>query len=182
MRIGELARAAGVHVQTIRFYERRRLIAAPSRSAAGYRDYTTDTVQLVRFIKRLQARGYALKEIRELLALSERGTQVGQIVRERAAQKLQHIEAEIARLCGIRDEIRQFVGQCDAGVVPHDCLVLRRATTRAGLAPRASSSSSAVASRNRSLSDPATDTQCQSRRLSRIRPHDRPPRLRRDRV
>lgn len=65
MRIGELARAAGVHVQTIRFYERRRLIAAPSRSVAGYRDYTTDTVQLVRFIKRLQARGYALNEIRE---------------------------------------------------------------------------------------------------------------------
>jgi len=56
MRIGELAKAAGVHVQTIRFYERRGLLPSPSRSSGGYRDYRGDVVPLVQFIKQVQAR------------------------------------------------------------------------------------------------------------------------------
>ena len=61
MRIGELAKAAGVHVQTIRFYERRRLLPPPARSSGGYRDYREDVVPLVEFIKRVQAHGYTLR-------------------------------------------------------------------------------------------------------------------------
>ena len=57
MRISELAKAAGVHVQTIRFYERRGQLPAPSRSYGGYRDYQADIVHLVQVIKQVQAHG-----------------------------------------------------------------------------------------------------------------------------
>jgi MerR family mercuric resistance operon transcriptional regulator len=82
MRICELAKAAGVHVQTIRFYERRGLLPPPPRLSGGYRDYRADMIPLVRFIKHVQAHGYALEEIRELLALAEHGTHVAETVRE----------------------------------------------------------------------------------------------------
>jgi MerR family transcriptional regulator, mercuric resistance operon regulatory protein len=180
MRIGELAKAAGVHVQTIRFYERRGLLPPPSRSSAGYRDYRGDIVPLVQFIKQVQAHGYSLEEIRELLALAEHGTLVAETVRDRAKKKAQQIEAEIARLCGIRDWLMQFVSQSERGVVPPECLVLRRAATRAERTPTASSS--AVASRTRSQSDPATRSERQSQRVAHLRADDHPSRLRRRRV
>ena len=138
MRIGELAKAAGVHVQTIRFYERRGLLPPPPRLSGGYRDYRADVVPLVQFIKQVQAHGYTLEEIRELLALAERGTHVAETVRDRAEQKVQEIEAEIVRLCGIRDWLKQFVSQSARGVVPPECLVLRRAAVRAERVPDAS--------------------------------------------
>lgn len=130
MRIGELARAAGVHVQTIRFYERRGLLPNPCRTSAGCRDYPAHIVHLVQFIRQVQAHGYALEEIRERLVLTERGTDVAEAVRDRAKKKVQQIEAEIARLCGIRDWLMQFVSQSERGVAPPECLVLRRAAAR----------------------------------------------------
>ena len=157
MRIGELAKAAGVHVQTIRFYERRGLLPSPSRSSGGYRDYRKDDVPLVQFIKRVQAHGYTLEEIRELLALSEHGTHVSETVRDRAKKKVQQLEAEIVRLCGLRDWLKQFVSDSERGVVPSDCLVLRRNVTRAEHAPN--SSSSTVASQTRSDRDSATGSE-----------------------
>jgi hypothetical protein len=74
-------------------------------------------VPLVQFIKRVQAHGYTLEEIRELLALAEHGTHVAETVCDRAKKKVQQIEAEIARLCGIRDWLMQFVSQSERGVV-----------------------------------------------------------------
>jgi DNA-binding transcriptional MerR regulator len=180
MRIGELAKAAGVHVQTIRFYERRGLLPPPPRLSGGYRDYRSDIVPLVQFIKQVQAHGYALEEIRELLALAEHGTHVAETVRDRAKKKVQQIEAEIARLCGIRDWLKQFVSQSERGVVPPECLVLRRAATRAERTLNASSST--VASRTRSQSDPATRSERQSQRVPHLRADDHPSRLRRYRV
>lgn len=175
MRIGDLAKAAGVHVQTIRFYERRRLIAAPSRSSAGYRDYAADTVHLVRFIKQVQSYGYALDEIRQLLALRQRGPQARAIVRERAKQKLGQIEAEIVRLSGIRDDLTELVRQIDRGAVPPECLVLRSAEPT-------DASASKIASRTRILSDPATGSERQPQRVSRLCADHHPSRLRRHRV
>ena len=67
--IGILARKANVHVETIRYYERKSLIVQPPRSEGGYRIYSEDAVARVRFIKRAQELGFTLKEIAELLSL-----------------------------------------------------------------------------------------------------------------
>jgi DNA-binding transcriptional MerR regulator len=67
--IGEVARRAAVHIETLRDYERQGLVARPPRSRAHYRLYPEETVRLVRFIKRAQQLGFSLKEIQELLAL-----------------------------------------------------------------------------------------------------------------
>ena len=69
LKIGELARAADVGVETIRYYERRGLLTRPPRRASGYRQYPPQAVNRVRFIRRAQALGFTLREIEELLAL-----------------------------------------------------------------------------------------------------------------
>ena len=76
LRTGELADRAGVNVQTLRYYERRGLLAAPARRPSGQREYPEDTVRLLRTIKAVQRLGFTLAEIEELLTLSDhrRGT------------------------------------------------------------------------------------------------------------
>jgi DNA-binding transcriptional MerR regulator len=69
MRIGELARKARVNIQTIRFYERQRLLRAPQRTASGYRVYERADLDAVQFIKWSQRLGFTLKEVRQLLQL-----------------------------------------------------------------------------------------------------------------
>jgi len=67
--IGEVARRARVHVETLRYYERRGLLVKPLRSESNYRLYADDAVRRVRFVKAAQALGFSLKEIKELLSL-----------------------------------------------------------------------------------------------------------------
>jgi DNA-binding transcriptional MerR regulator len=79
MRIGEVAAEAGVNIQTLRYYERRRLLPEPARSNSGYRTYDPGTVRLVRFIKRAQELGFTLREIEDLIELRQtprRGAEV----------------------------------------------------------------------------------------------------------
>ena len=73
MTIGKLAQASGVHVETIRYYQRRRLLTEPPKPAAGVRRYGSDAVARVRFIKRAQELGFSLAEIERLLHLQEIG-------------------------------------------------------------------------------------------------------------
>ena len=137
-------------------------------------------VPLVHFIKQVQAHGYALEEIRELLALAENGTHISlKQCAERAEKKVQQIESEIARLSGIRDWLKQFVRQSERGVVPPECLVLRRTATGARTP---NPSSSIVASRTRSDSEPATGSERQRQRVAHLCADNRPSRLRRRRV
>ena len=67
LRVGDVACAAGVHVQTLHYYERRGLLPRPGRTAAGYRIYGPETVRTVRAIKRAQTLGFTLTDIRELM-------------------------------------------------------------------------------------------------------------------
>src|SRR5580704_14035497 len=71
MRIGELSAKAGVNVQTIRFYEREKLLRKPVRTASGYRTFEQADLERVRFIKDSQQLGFSLKEIKELLEIHE---------------------------------------------------------------------------------------------------------------
>ncbi|MFI7676631.1 MerR family transcriptional regulator [Actinophytocola sp. NPDC049390] len=99
LRSGEVARAAGVNPQTLRYYERRGLLAAPARTLGGHRVYQPAAVTVLRVIKAAQRLGFTLDEVAELL-----GVQAG--LAERATSKLTEVEARIADLTVVRDTLR----------------------------------------------------------------------------
>lgn len=104
MRSGPLAAAAGVNLQTLRYYERRGLLPEPGRSLGGHRDYGRDSVTILRIVKAAQRLGFTLEEIKELLAVgSHRGPRPG--LRERAQEKLADVDARIAALQTMRADL-----------------------------------------------------------------------------
>lgn len=96
MRTSDVARAAGVNVQTLRYYERRGLVREPDRSLGGHRLYPAETVTLLRVIKAAQRLGFSLDEIADLLPPHRAGT-VSEL-RTQAAAKLRDIEDQITDL------------------------------------------------------------------------------------
>ena len=112
MKIGEVARLAGVNVQTLRYYERRGLIPEPTRSAGNYRVYPDVTVTRVRFIKRAQSLGFELEEVRDLLQLHDAPNRAPLKVRALAKSKLENIEQKMAELSRMRDVLRQLITEC----------------------------------------------------------------------
>jgi len=114
MRIGEVAAAAGVGVQTLRFYERRGLVK-PSRLVSGYRNYTPDVVAVIRFIKQSQELGYTLGEIKQLLSLRARPSGNAAEVRTLAQAKLRDVENKLERLHRMRDELTHLLDACECG-------------------------------------------------------------------
>lgn len=111
--IGRLARAAGVHVETIRYYQRRGLIAEPRRPSGGVRRYGPGAQARLRFVKRAQNLGFTLEEIKALLKLGETPSCRG--ARTLAAAKLQLVEARIDSLARMRQALRSLIRQCDSG-------------------------------------------------------------------
>jgi DNA-binding transcriptional MerR regulator len=112
LRSGELAEAAGVNPQTLRYYERRGLLAQPRRSPGGHRLYPAEALTLLRVIKTAQRLGFSLDEVAELVDLGRHrhGRRPG--LRERAGAKLAEIEAKIADLDVIATALRAAI---DAG-------------------------------------------------------------------
>jgi Hg(II)-responsive transcriptional regulator len=119
-----VARAAGVGVETLRFYERRGVLAEPPRSAAGYRQYGRDAIARLRFIKRAQELGFSLREIRELLALRVRKGDCS-AVKRRAEGKLQEIDRKIADLQRISAVLRDVTEACVESNPIGECPILR---------------------------------------------------------
>jgi DNA-binding transcriptional MerR regulator len=110
MRTGEVAEAAGVNRETLRYYERVGLLAPPERSLGGHRLYPPGTVTVIRMIKAAQRLGFALDEIAELLAIGSRRPGL----RVRAEVKLGEVEARIADLEVVRDTLRAAISAgCD---------------------------------------------------------------------
>src|SRR2546428_6674556 len=93
--IGQVATAADVHIQTIRYYERRGLVATPRRTASGYRQYTDDAVARLRFIKHAQELGFSLQEIQELLGLRVRHGAACDAVERKTRQKIEVVQQKI---------------------------------------------------------------------------------------
>lgn len=102
LRSGQVAQAAGVNLQTLRYYERRGLLAAPERSPGGHRLYRPETVTTIRTIKVAQGLGFSLDEIAGLLGGRSRTSGL----HEHARTKLADIEAKIADLTAIADTLR----------------------------------------------------------------------------
>ena len=108
LRSGELASAAGVNVQTLRYYERRGLLEEPDRTLGGHRVYPAETVTVLRVIKAAQRLGFTLDDVAELLEAGRhqhRG-RVTEGLQARAAAKLAEVEAKLADLAVIRDTLR----------------------------------------------------------------------------
>ena len=114
LRTGEVAGLAGVNVQTLRYYERRGLIAEPLRSIGGHRTYPPDTVTLIGVIKAAQRLGFTLDEIVDLLEAGRRGHRTGDLKR-RAVDKIVEIDRKLADLAAIRDTLARVVeAECDS--------------------------------------------------------------------
>jgi len=120
--IGRLAQAAGVNVETIRYYQRRGLLDESYKPPGGHRRYTIEAVKRVGFIKRAQKLGFTLKEINDLLSLED-----GQNCRETrllAEQKLAQIEVRIDDLGRMRSMLKGLIAQCAAGERPRSCPII----------------------------------------------------------
>jgi DNA-binding transcriptional MerR regulator len=109
VRAGEAARRAGVNAATLRYYERRGLLPAPARTPSGHRQYDDDAVRFLRAIKEAQAIGFTLAEIEEYLRVARSGP-ASEALRTRAAAKIDEIDARLAGLRRMRDELARIVG------------------------------------------------------------------------
>jgi len=125
-KIGALAKAAGVTVETLRFYEKQGLLPKPFRSESGYRLYPESKLNQVEFILRAKAVGFSLKDITGLLDLEvNREQETCQTVKTFAEEKLAEIEAKIQELQQMRGALKQITDACCGGPLPAShCTIL----------------------------------------------------------
>lgn len=121
---GEVAQQAKVHVETLRYYERRGLVSRPLRSVSNYRLYPEDTVRRVRFIKHAQELGFSLSEIKELLSLRASPKARSAEVRARATAKISAIEEKIRALKAIKNTLSKLVTECSGRGPVAECPIL----------------------------------------------------------
>ncbi len=124
LRIGAVAEAAGVGVQTLRYYERRGLLSARRRTAGGYREYAPDAVRRVVFIRRAQAMGFTLDEIGALLALRVREPRGCEPVKKSAEIAHARVHEQLTALRRMDKVLARLIRACDARAVTEACPIL----------------------------------------------------------
>lgn len=122
--IGQLAERAGVNIQTVRYYERRGLLARPPRTRSGYRQYPSDTVDRLRFIKRAKDLGFSLVEITELLALRVQQASACAPVEAKAREKIAVVERKIRELEGMKHTLERLAAACERREPTSECPIL----------------------------------------------------------
>jgi Hg(II)-responsive transcriptional regulator len=122
--IGQIASAAHVNIQTIRYYERRGLFPTPRRTPAGYRQYAEDAVARLRFIKHAQELGFSLQEVQELLALRVRHGAACDVVERKTRQKIAVVQQRIRDLQRMRRTLERLAAACAARRPTDDCPIL----------------------------------------------------------
>ncbi len=122
--IGQVADAADVNIQTIRYYERRGLFPQPRRTPSGYRQYGEDAVSRLRFIKHSQELGFSLQEIQELLGLRVQHGAACDAVERRTRHKIEVVEQKIRDLQRLRRTLEQLAAACTARRPTDDCPIL----------------------------------------------------------
>ena len=110
--IGQIARRAGVGVETVRFYERQGLLEEPDRRESGYRQYTEEVVFRLRFIRRAKELGFTLKEIQELVAFRSDPSATRADVRRQAKAKIADIEGKIRDLQRMKEALLKLTASC----------------------------------------------------------------------
>ena len=113
LRSGELAREAGVSTDTLRHYERKGVLAAPQRSANGYRVYPASALERVRLVRRALCVGFTLDELASILRERDSGRAPCRQVRKMAAAKLASIEERLSEMLSVRDELKALLGDWD---------------------------------------------------------------------
>lgn len=124
--IGQLARQAGVGIDTIRYYERDGLLTPAGRLASGYRRYGVIELRRLRFIRRAKALGFSLEDIRTLLTLSEQRSVAR--IRQAAQGKLADIDARIEELTRIRAGLHTLIAACPGHGRSEQCPILNALT------------------------------------------------------
>ena len=123
MNIGEAAEGSGVSAKMIRYYEQTGLIPKTIRSESGYRNYRQADVHTLRFIRRSRDLGFSIERIRELLKLWQDRSRASHEVKEIALAHVAALDADIAKLTGLRDAVRHLAGQCHGDEHP-ECPIL----------------------------------------------------------
>jgi Hg(II)-responsive transcriptional regulator len=131
MRSGQIANQAAVNVQTLRYYERRGLLQAPARLESGYREYPSDAIRIVRFVKRTQELGFTLAEAESLLALAAGGPESCDAAQELATEKIGELEAKIASLRSMKDSLQTLLATCSRPRRQRECPLLQSIETDA---------------------------------------------------
>ena len=124
MKIGEVAREAGLGVHAVRFYEREGLVPAPRRQASGYRDYSPEVVPRLRFIRRAKEVGFSLGETLNLLELDADSSAAAADVKRIAESTLEDIQSRISALQRVRRELKKLVDGCSGNGSVADCSIL----------------------------------------------------------
>jgi MerR family transcriptional regulator, copper efflux regulator len=127
--IGQLAKQSSVHVETIRYYERRGLISKPPRTVSNYRTYTPENLRRVKFIKHAQGLGFSLKEIKELLALRATPRAKCADVQKYATRKIEDIQQRIHSLTRMRGSLEKLLRECSGGLPATACPILESLET-----------------------------------------------------
>ncbi len=122
--IGRLARASGLSIETIRYYERIELLPYARRNASGYRYYDEDDLHRLHFISLAKRHGFSLNEIRELLELRVDPQRTCEDVRRHARQKVEEINVKIGELERMRRALQQLMDSCAAKDGGGECPIL----------------------------------------------------------
>ena len=115
--IGALSKHTGVNIETIRYYERIKLIPPPPRTDSGRRLYGAEDVRRLTFIRNARDLGFDISAIKTMLALQEEPEASCQEVSQIATDQLEAVESRIRRLLGLRTELIRMVQECDNGKV-----------------------------------------------------------------
>lgn len=121
--IGDLARSAGVKVQTIRFYEQKKLLPEPPRTQGGQRRYNDDHLKRLSFIRHGRELGFSLEMIDSLMQLSEHPDDDCEGADRIAREHLAEVDSKIERLQSLRQELARMLEHCSSGKI-HDCQVI----------------------------------------------------------
>lgn len=129
--IGQVAKAANVNVETVRYYQRRGLLREPEKPMNGQRRYSDSDVSRLRFIRRAQVLGFTLEEIENLLRLE--GADCCGDTHDLALHKLALIDTKIADLTNMRKALTGLVQQCERGKLQGDCPIIQSLVQDSGM-------------------------------------------------
>lgn len=124
--IGQLAKAAGVNVQTVRFYEREGILKPQTRLQSGYRVYNEESLKRLYFIRQAKDLGFSLEEIRSLLSLRVRSANHCDQVRLRAEKKLNDVQQKIRHLKNLERTLKGLISDCQSRVVSDCCPIIEK--------------------------------------------------------
>ena len=122
--VGKVAHQSGVNLQTVLYYERRRLLSPARRSDSGYRLYAPETVRVIRFIKNAQALGFTLDEIAKLLRLRVSSRSQCEPVKRQAQARLELVQGKITGLRAMERILRRLLKTCAARGTTDSCPIL----------------------------------------------------------